>query len=121
MKRIVWALSLILAVVISGGTGQAAEPLPSWQDGNAKAAIIDFVEQVTQEGGPQYVPPAKRIAVLATTSLVDLAISNHRLQYDCRPPVGAQSKPPFGVPRAQAARVAGDGVARHRLSRRQTE
>ena len=63
MKRIVWALSLILAVVISGGTGQAAEPLPSWQDGNAKAAIIDFVEQVTQEGGPQYVPPAKRIAV----------------------------------------------------------
>ncbi len=63
MKRIVWALSLILAIVMSGGTGQAAEPLPSWQDGNAKAAIIDFVEQVTQEGGPQYVPSADRIAV----------------------------------------------------------
>ena len=63
MKRIVWALSLILAIVMSGGTGQAAEPLPSWQDSNAKAAIIDFVEQVTQEGGPQYVPSADRIAV----------------------------------------------------------
>jgi hypothetical protein len=63
MKRIVWALSLILAIVISGGTAEAAEPLASWQDGNAKAAIIDFVEQVTQEGGPQYVPPADRIAV----------------------------------------------------------
>ena len=63
MKRIVWALSLILAIVMSGGTGQAAEPLPCWQDGNAKAAIIDFVEQVTQEGGPQYVPSADRIAV----------------------------------------------------------
>ena len=63
MKRIVWALSLILAIVMSGGTGQAAEPLPSWQDGNAKAAIIDFIEQVTQEGGPQYVPSADRIAV----------------------------------------------------------
>ena len=63
MKRLVWALSLILAIVMSGGTGQAAEPLPSWQDGNAKAAIIDFVEQVTQEGGPQYVPSADRIAV----------------------------------------------------------
>ena len=63
MKRIVWALSLFLAVAILGGTSQAAEPLPSWQDGNAKAAIIDFVEQVTQEGGPQFVPPADRIAV----------------------------------------------------------
>ena len=63
MKRIVWALSLILAIVISGGAGQAAEPLPSWQDGKAKAAIIDFVEQVSQEGGPHHVAPAKRIAV----------------------------------------------------------
>ena len=63
MKRIVWALSLILAIVMSGGTGQAAEPLPSWQDGNAKAASIEFVEQVTQEGGPQYVPSADRNAV----------------------------------------------------------
>jgi phosphoserine phosphatase len=52
-----------LAIVISGGTGHAAEPLPSWQDGKAKAAIIEFVEQVSQEGGPHYVAPAKRIAV----------------------------------------------------------
>jgi phosphoserine phosphatase len=36
--------------------------LPSWNAGPAKAAILDFVARVTQEGGPDYVPPAERIA-----------------------------------------------------------
>jgi phosphoserine phosphatase len=38
--------------------------LPSWNDGAAKAAILDFVGRVTAEGGPDHVPPADRIAVL---------------------------------------------------------
>jgi phosphoserine phosphatase len=38
------------------------KPLPSWNDGAAKAAILDFVARVTKEGGPDYVPPAERIA-----------------------------------------------------------
>jgi len=37
-------------------------PLPSWNDGAAKSAILDFVERVTREGGPDYVRPAERIA-----------------------------------------------------------
>ncbi len=37
--------------------------LPSWNDGATKSAIIDFVARVTREGGPDYVPPAERIAV----------------------------------------------------------
>jgi phosphoserine phosphatase len=36
--------------------------LPSWNAGPVKAAIVDFVAQVTEEGGPDYVPPAERIA-----------------------------------------------------------
>ena len=39
-----------------------AEPLASWNDGAAKAAILDFVARVTRDGGPDYVPPAERIA-----------------------------------------------------------
>ena len=31
-------------------------------------AIVDFVERVTTEGGPDYVPPAERIAVSTTTA-----------------------------------------------------
>ena len=39
-----------------------AGPLPSWNDGAAKSAILDFVARVTKEGGPDFVPPAERIA-----------------------------------------------------------
>ncbi len=37
--------------------------MPSWNDGNAKGRIIDFVGKVTREGDPSFVPPAERIAV----------------------------------------------------------
>jgi hypothetical protein len=33
-----------------------------WNDGPARAAILDFVGRVTQKGGRDYVPPAERIA-----------------------------------------------------------
>ena len=37
-------------------------PLESWSDGAAKSAIVDFVTKVTTAGGPDFVPPAERIA-----------------------------------------------------------
>ena len=39
------------------------DPLPSWTDGHAKRAILEFVDAVTDEAGPDHVPPAERIAV----------------------------------------------------------
>lgn len=36
--------------------------LPSWNDGPASAAIVDFVERVTRQGSPDFVPPPERIA-----------------------------------------------------------
>jgi phosphoglycolate phosphatase-like HAD superfamily hydrolase len=36
--------------------------LPSWNDTPTKAAIMDFVERVTDEDSPDYVPPSERIA-----------------------------------------------------------
>ncbi len=41
----------------------AADPLPSWSDGAAKASILQFVEKVGAEGSPDFVPVAERIAV----------------------------------------------------------
>jgi phosphoserine phosphatase len=41
---------------------QSADPLPSWNDGPARQAIVEFVEAVTTEGGADFVPPADRIA-----------------------------------------------------------
>jgi phosphoglycolate phosphatase-like HAD superfamily hydrolase len=40
----------------------AADPLPSWNDTAPKKAIVAFVERVTKEGSPDYVPMAERIA-----------------------------------------------------------
>ena len=40
----------------------AADPLPSWNAGSARQSILDFVARITQEGGPDYVTPAARIA-----------------------------------------------------------
>ena len=42
--------------------GLAPDPLPGWNDGATKRAIIDFVERVTTEGSPDFVPAAERIA-----------------------------------------------------------
>jgi phosphoglycolate phosphatase-like HAD superfamily hydrolase len=40
-----------------------ADPLPSWNQGSARKTIVDFVERTTRQGGPDFVPPAERIAV----------------------------------------------------------
>ena len=53
---------LVLAV-LSAGYAHAADPLPSWNDGAAKSAIIDFVTKVTTPGAPDFVPESERIAV----------------------------------------------------------
>jgi phosphoglycolate phosphatase-like HAD superfamily hydrolase len=37
--------------------------LASWNDGPAAAAITEFVERVTTEGSPEFVPPDERVAV----------------------------------------------------------
>jgi hypothetical protein len=37
-------------------------PLPSWNDGPAKQAIIAFVNETTDKSGPHYVEPENRIA-----------------------------------------------------------
>jgi haloacid dehalogenase-like hydrolase len=51
------AIMLVAAPLI-----HAADPLPSWNDGATKQAIITFVTQVTTDGAPTFVPPAERIA-----------------------------------------------------------
>ncbi|HEX3440056.1 MAG TPA: HAD family hydrolase [Pseudolabrys sp.] len=44
-------------------TTAAGDPLPSWNDGATKQAIVYFIAAVTRDGSPNFVPPAQRIAV----------------------------------------------------------
>ena len=64
MKR-VFQQSLLLSIAVVflyAATAQAADPLPSWNDGPTKTSIINFVKETTEQGGPKFVPPAERIA-----------------------------------------------------------
>jgi phosphoserine phosphatase len=60
-------VALIAASPLSGlvraQSASAAEPLPSWQDGPARARILAFVKAVTEPGGSDFVPVPERIAV----------------------------------------------------------
>ena len=42
---------------------RSPDPLPSWNEGTTKARIMEFVNEVTYEDGPWFVPPHERIAV----------------------------------------------------------
>ena len=52
----------VIATALLTATPLLADPLPSWNDTDAKAAIIDFVERVTDPASPDYVTPDARIA-----------------------------------------------------------
>ncbi|KQO86038.1 haloacid dehalogenase [Methylobacterium sp. Leaf90] len=56
----VWALAL--AAVWASTAAAQTDPLPSWNEGPTKQAIVAFVTDVTREGSPDFVPPAERIA-----------------------------------------------------------
>jgi phosphoglycolate phosphatase-like HAD superfamily hydrolase len=52
-----------LAILLACHTAaRAQEPLPSWNDGPAKQAIVEFVKATTTEGSPKFVPQAERVA-----------------------------------------------------------
>ena len=55
------AVVALLAVLVAIPAA-AEEPLPSWNDGPAKTAILEFVAAVTDEKGKDYVEPADRVA-----------------------------------------------------------
>lgn len=58
-----WILTLVLATTAwSQSDRSPADALPSWNDGPAKQAIVDFVKKTTTEGSASFVPPAERIA-----------------------------------------------------------
>jgi len=62
-QRLWVSLIAVVLALLSAGYARAADPLPSWNEGAAKAAILDYVARVTTPGGPGFVAEADRIAV----------------------------------------------------------
>jgi hypothetical protein len=55
-------VALFCALIFTAAAVRAADPLPSWNDGATKKAIVEFVAKVTKKGSPDFVPEAERIA-----------------------------------------------------------
>ncbi|RDV24038.1 haloacid dehalogenase-like hydrolase [Alteromonas aestuariivivens] len=53
----------IFLLLMSGVFSCYSAPLPSWQDGESRQAIVSFVASVTDSSKPDFVPPEDRIAV----------------------------------------------------------
>jgi phosphoserine phosphatase len=58
------ALTLTLVATLTVGARALAQidPLPSWSNGPAKQAIVEFVQATTTQGSPKFVPPEARVA-----------------------------------------------------------
>lgn len=55
--------ALLFVGVFFAAQATAADLLPSWNDGPARTAILEFVERTTTPGSPNFLEPAARIAV----------------------------------------------------------
>src|SRR5271168_3867286 len=59
-------IRFLLAFVFAAVSGTQAfaqtGPLPSWNDGAAKQAIVEFVKATTDQSNARFAPPAERIA-----------------------------------------------------------
>jgi phosphoglycolate phosphatase-like HAD superfamily hydrolase len=67
LRRFRWLPVAALGFTVTAAThGQPtpADPLPSWNDGAPKRAIIDFITRVITQGGRDFVSPAERIATI---------------------------------------------------------
>jgi len=69
MTRALFRLSRLIALTLGvlllavAGTYAQNDPLPAWNNGKAKQAIVTFVEKVTKPGTADFVPVPERIAV----------------------------------------------------------
>ncbi len=71
VRIVLCAAAMCCLMVLAGGCQQpappedtaAADPLPSWNEGASRSAILDFVTTVTDKEGPEFVPQPERIAV----------------------------------------------------------
>ena len=59
-----WLAALVLCFLLLAATAALAQPdpLPSWNEGPAREAILAFVRTTTDASNPGYVPPNERIA-----------------------------------------------------------
>ena len=87
--------TLLTIALVDHTTARAQDPLPSWNDGPAKQAIVDFVRTTTETGGAKFVPPEERVATFDQdgTLWVEHPVYTQLIYCLDRVPVLAKEKP----------------------------
>jgi hypothetical protein len=112
---LVAAFSLIAPATVAAQT----DPLPSWNDGPAKTAIIEFVKTTTDAGSPKFVPPEERIATFDQdgTTWVEQPIYTQVMYCLDRVPALAEKKPELKNVEPFKTVLSGDREAIAKLSK----
>ncbi|MFT4038748.1 MAG: hypothetical protein QM692_11255, partial [Thermomicrobiales bacterium] len=114
-----------ILTVTHGGALRAAQadPLPSWNAGAAKQAILDTVAAATTEGSDTFVPPAERIATFDQdgTLWVEHPIYTQAVFAIERVKALAPSHPEWATTPPFAAILADDTAAMAKLSEKDWE
>ena len=97
------------------------DQLPSWTDTPTRATIVDFVERVTTEGGPDYVPPAERIATFDNDGTlwcekpmpIELGFILKRFAEMAEADESLREKQPWKAAREQDVHWLGEAITKH--------
>jgi len=117
--RILLAVYLLLAVA----TVTAEDPLPAWNDGAAKQAILSFVKTTTDSSSPNFVPPDQRFATFDQdgTTWVEQPMYTQLIFALDRVPVLAPQHPEWKTTQPFATVLSGDRAAIAKLSMKDLE
>lgn len=85
----------LLSIPAVAQTTAAGDALPSWNDGPAKRAVVDFVSATTDPASPKLVPPEERIATFDQdgTLWVEHPVYNQLMYCFDRVPAVVKAKP----------------------------
>ena len=110
---------VLCSLLLAGADAHAqTDPLPSWNDGAAKQAILEFVKATTDPASPKFVPPAARIATFDQdgTTWVEQPLYTQVVYCLERVPVLAKAKPELKTVEPFKTVLSGDRAALEKLT-----
>src|SRR5215469_11622547 len=102
-------------------TTSSPNSLATWKDGEAKSQILHFVARVTSAGGPDFVPPAERIAVFDNDGTlwcekpmpIELGFILRRFAEMAEADEALRDRQPWKAAREQDYHWLGDAITKH--------
>ncbi|MEP6943716.1 MAG: HAD family hydrolase [Betaproteobacteria bacterium] len=117
-------VGILLTLLLAATAAQAqTDPLPSWNDGAAKKAIVTFVQTTTTVGSPNFVPSSERVATFDQdgTLWVEHPVYSQLMYILDRVPAVVKAKPELAKVEPFKTVIAGNREAIAKLSMQDLE